>query len=146
MMETDTETPTTVATSDLRIVCDKDELVSRISIVSRAVSTRSSVQVLSGIRLGSSEGKLELAATDMELSLRTNLAGSVTGSGAVVVPAKLLTDIIRLLPAGEVVLEEHDGSLSVTSGSALTDGHTLATPHAFPHCSSPFDQIGRAHV
>ena len=115
MMETDTETA--LATSDLRIVCDKDELVSRISIVSRAVSTRSSVQVLSGIRLGSSEGKLELAATDMELSLRTNLAGSVTGSGAVVVPAKLLTDIVRLLPAGEVVLEEHDGSLSVTSGS-----------------------------
>ena len=115
MMGTDTET--SVATSDLRIVCDKDELVSRISVVSRAVSTRSSVQVLSGIRLGSSEGKLELAATDMELSLRTNLAGSVTGSGAVVVPAKLLTDIVRLLPTGEVVLEEHDGSLTMIAGS-----------------------------
>jgi DNA polymerase III subunit beta len=116
MMET-TDTETTIATNDLRIVCDKDELATRISTVSRAVSTRSSVQVLSGIRLGSSEGKLELAATDMELSLRTSLAGTVTGSGAVVVPAKLLTDIVRLLPAGEVVLEERDGSLNVTSGS-----------------------------
>jgi DNA polymerase III subunit beta len=116
MMET-ADTETTVAASDLRIVCDKDELASRISIVSRAVSTRSAVQVLSGIRLGSSDGSLELAATDMELSLRTSLAGSVTGNGAVVVPAKLLADIVRLLPAGEVVLEEHDGSLSVTSGS-----------------------------
>ena len=116
MMET-TDTETTVATNDLRIVCDKDELVSRISTVSRAVSTRSSVQVLSGIRLGSSEGKLELAATDMELSLRTSLSGAITGSGAVVVPAKLLTDIVRLLPPGEVVLEERDGSLNVTSGS-----------------------------
>lgn len=115
MMETDTET--TVAVSDLRIVCDKDELAGRVAVVSRAVSTRSSVQVLSGIRFGSSDGHLELAATDMELSLRTNLAGTVTGSGAVVVPAKLFADIVRLLPPGEVVLEEQDGSLTVTSGS-----------------------------
>ena len=114
---TETETETTPATSYLRVVCDKDELASRISTVSRAVSTRSSVQVLAGIHLGSSEGKLELAATDMELSLRTSLAGSTSGDGAVVVPAKLLADIVRLLPAGEVVLEEQDGSLSVTSGS-----------------------------
>src|SRR5439155_22660892 len=53
----------------------------------------------------------------MELSLRTSLAGSVSGSGAVVVPSKLLADIVRLLPAGEVTLAEHEGSLSVTSGS-----------------------------
>jgi DNA polymerase-3 subunit beta len=117
MMETDIDTQPAVAASDLRIACDKDDLAARISIVSRAVSTRSTVQVLSGIRLGSSDGVLELAATDMELSLRTTVAGTVTGSGAVVVPAKLLADIVRLLPAGEVVLEEHDGSLSVTSGS-----------------------------
>jgi len=117
MMETDIDTQPAVAASDLRIACDKDDLAARISIVSRAVSTRSTVQVLSGIRLGSSDGVLELAATDMELSLRTTVAGTVTGAGAVVVPAKLLADIIRLLPAGEVVLEEHDGSLSVTSGS-----------------------------
>ena len=115
MMETDTETPVTV--SDLRIACDRDELAARVSIVTRAVSTRSSVQVLAGIRLGSTDGQLELSATDMELSLRTSLAGTVTGSGAVVVPAKLLADIVRLLPAGEVVLEERDGSLAVTSGS-----------------------------
>ncbi len=116
MMETDVETTTTVA-SDLKVVCDKDELASRISVVSRAVSTRSAVQVLSGIRLGSADGNLEVAATDMELSLRTTLPGSATGNGAVVVPAKLLADIVRLLPAGEVTLEEHDGSLSVTSGA-----------------------------
>jgi DNA polymerase-3 subunit beta len=115
MMETDTETA--VAASDLRIVCDKDELAARVAIVSRAVSARSAVQVLSGIRLGLSDGNLELAATDMELSLRTSLPAEVTGSGAVVVPAKLLADIVRLLPAGEVVLEESDSALSVTSGS-----------------------------
>ncbi len=117
MMETTDTEETTVTASDLRVVCDKDELASRIAITSRAVSSRSTVQVLSGIHLGSSNGNLELAATDMELSLRTTVSGSVTGSGAVVVPAKLLADIVRLLPTGEVVLEEHDGSLKVTSGS-----------------------------
>jgi DNA polymerase-3 subunit beta len=118
MIETDIDThPAAAQATDLRVVCDRDELAARVSVVTRAVSTRSSVQVLSGIRLGSSDGLLELSATDMELSLRTTVAGVVSGGGAVVVPAKLLADIVRLLPAGEVVLEERDGSLTVTSGS-----------------------------
>ncbi len=115
MTEIDIETA--VITSDLRVACDRDELATRISIVNRAVSARGAVQVLSGIRLVSSDGSLELSATDMELSLRTSVAGTASGDGAVVVPAKLLADIIRLLPPGEVVLEQQDGSIGVTAGS-----------------------------
>ena len=72
-------------------------------VVSRAVSTRGTVQVLAGILLRAADGALELAATDMELSLRTTLAAEVEGDGAVVVPGKLLADLARLLPDDEVV-------------------------------------------
>jgi DNA polymerase-3 subunit beta len=117
MIETDTDVQAPANANELRITCDRDELVAKVSVVSRAVSTRSTVQVLSGIRLQSGDGGVELAATDMELSLRTILTATTSGAGAVVVPAKLLADIVRLLPAGEVVLEEAEGSLTVTSGS-----------------------------
>jgi DNA polymerase-3 subunit beta len=122
---TDVE-PQTASSGNLRIACDRDVLATRIGVVNRAVSTRSAVQVLSGIRLSSRGSHVELAATDMELSLRTEMAASKADEGAVVVPAKLLADIVRLLPAGDVVLEEQDGSVTVTAGSYSSRLNTYA--------------------
>ena len=74
--------PTTVAEgtntgvsagSHLKLEVARDELVAKLGIVSRAVSTRGTVQVLSGILLRVEAGTITLAATDMELSLRTTL-------------------------------------------------------------------------
>ena len=55
-----------VAGTSLKITCSRDELVSKLGIVSRAVSTRGAVQVLSGVLLRAEGRRLELAATDME--------------------------------------------------------------------------------
>ena len=114
MMETDI-----AVGSGLKVTCDRDELVAKLATVSRVVSARGSVQVLSGVLLRPSEGALELAATDMELSLRTTLAASVEGDSSVVVPGKLLVDLARLLPAAEVTIEyrPEDGVAHISSGS-----------------------------
>jgi DNA polymerase-3 subunit beta len=126
MMETDIVPEPPLVTADLKITCDRDELVSGLSVVTRAVSPRTAVQVLSGIRIGATEDGLELAATDMELSLRARVSASVSGDGAVVVPGKLLSDLARLLPQGEVSLETHEGSLAVSAGSYASRVHTYA--------------------
>jgi DNA polymerase-3 subunit beta len=109
-----------VVGSGIRIVCSKDELVSKLGVVARAVSTRTTVQILGGVLLRAEGGKTELAATDMELSLRTTLAAEVSGEGSVVVPGRLLVDIARTLPAGEVTIEhrENEGVVTLTCGSA----------------------------
>ena len=91
--------------SGLKISCDRDELAARLAAVSRVVSSRGTVQVLAGILLHARDGLLELAATDMELSLRTALSAQIEGDGALVVPGKLLVDLTRLLPPGEVTIE-----------------------------------------
>lgn len=103
----------------LRVTCPTSELATALGVVARAVSTRGAVQVLGGVLLGAEEGKLQLAATDMEISLRSALAADVAGDASVVVPGRLLTDLVRLLPGESVTLsyEEGDGVLSVTSGS-----------------------------
>jgi DNA polymerase III subunit beta len=114
MMETDI-----VVGSAIRAVVARDELASRLALVARASSTRGAVQVLGGILLRARDGLLELEATDMELSLRTTVAASVEGEGAIVVPAKLLGDVVRLLPAAEVTIAHRpeDGVATIESGS-----------------------------
>ena len=103
----------------LRITCSKSDLAAALGVVARAVSTRGAVQVLGGILLRAEEGRLTLSATDMEISLRSSLGGEIAGDASVVVPGRLLTDLVRLLPEDTVTLvhEEGDGVLSVTSGS-----------------------------
>ena len=106
--------------TELRISCTRAELADRLGIVARGLSARSAVQILSGILLRGDSGEVELAATDMELSVRTSLQASVEGDGAVVVPGRLLVELVRLLPEAEVVLEHkaEESVLHVTSGSA----------------------------
>src|ERR671936_742192 len=99
------EAEAVVAQGTLKVACPRDELTRALGIVSRGVSTRTTVQILAGILLHASDGKLELAATDMELSLRTSLEAQVETEGSVVVPGRLLLELTRLLPDPEVAIE-----------------------------------------
>src|SRR5436305_3541547 len=110
----------------LRITCAKDELVQGLTLVGRAVSSRTAIQILSGILLEAQGDELRLAATDMELSLRATVPARVEGDGAAVLPGRTLVDIARLLPGDEVAIE-HRASESVVhlgSGSASYTLHT----------------------
>ena len=111
---------TDMNSTSMKISCTRDELVTKLGIVSRAVSARGAVQVLSGILLSVDEGVLTLAATDMELSLRTTLDAEVEGEGAVVIPGKLLVDLARLLPENDVTIEyrPEEGVAQIVSGTA----------------------------
>jgi DNA polymerase-3 subunit beta len=112
----------------MKLTCSRDEFVAKLGVVSRAVSTRSSVQILAGVLLQAGNGELRLAATDMELSLRTSLEAQVEGDGSVVVPGRLLVDLARLLPDADVQLEHKadEGVLSVVCGSASYRLHTYS--------------------
>ena len=122
-----------VVGTGLRITVSKDELVSALGVVSRAVSTRTSVQILSGILVEAQGSELRLAATDMELSLRATASAQIEGEGAIVLPGKTFADIARLLPAGDVSIEHKpaESVVHVTAGSASYTLHTY-NPKDFP--------------
>src|ERR687897_1090059 len=122
----------------LKITCSRDDLIRQLAIVSRAASTRTAVQVLAGILLRSESGKLELSATDMEISLRTSLEVEVATEGAVVVPGKLLVDLARLLSGEEVSIEHRQGEgvVEIVSGSAVYRIHTY-NAEDFPRLPDP---------
>src|SRR3712207_5424139 len=123
----------TVLATRMRVTCPKEELAQKLGVVGRAVSTRTSVQILTGILLRAEGGALQLAATDMEISLRVALDADVETDGAIVVPGRLLVDIVRLLPGGDVTIEHRaeEGIVHVTSGSASYGLHTY-NPDDFP--------------
>jgi DNA polymerase-3 subunit beta len=132
------ETEVAVAGAALKTSVARDEFIRQLSIVSRAASVRTTVQVLGGILLHAEAGRLELAATDMELSLRSSLDAQVDSDGAVVVPGKLLVDIARLLPGDDVSIEHlaGEGVVEVISGSASYRIHTY-NPEDFPRLPEP---------
>jgi DNA polymerase-3 subunit beta len=106
--------------TEMKITCVRDDLAARLSIVSRGLSTRGAVQILAGVLLHAADGTLDLAATDMELSIRAGLAAEVAGEGSVVVPGRLLTELVRLLPENEVAIEHRveESTVVVSSGSS----------------------------
>jgi DNA polymerase-3 subunit beta len=124
----------TVTLDLLKATVSREQLAEKVGIVSRALSNRASVLVLGGIHMRAGGGSLELAATDMEVSLRASLEAEVGGEGEVVVPGKLLLDIARSLPAAEVSLEylAEESVLLITSGSASYRIHTYSAED-FPH-------------
>ena len=123
----------TVAATTMRVTCGRDELAQKLGVVGRGVSTRSSVHILTGIMLRSEGSRLALAATDMEISLRVSLDAEAAEDGAVVVPGRLLVDIVRLLPPGEVTIEHRaeEGIARLTCGPASYGLHTY-NPEDFP--------------
>ncbi len=112
----------------MKITCSTTHLADRLAIASRATSTRASIQVASGIRISApdAEGPVELAATDLELSLRVPLDAEVEEPGSVVLPARVVHDIVRQLRTDRVTITSTsgDGRAKITSGSGEYGVHT----------------------
>ena len=124
---------TVVSSGTMKVTCAREELTQKLGVVSRGISTRTAVQILGGVLLTASSSRLELAATDMELSLRASLDAEVEDEGAVVVPGRLLVELARLLPESEVSLEQKadEGVVRLASGSFESRLHTY-TAEDFP--------------
>ncbi len=111
----------------MKLSTARDALFAQLQTVTRAASTRSAVQALSGVQIQATGGAIELRATDMEIALRVPLEGDIAREGAVVLPARLLVDVVRALPANELTLELRaaEQDVELTSGSATFHIRTL---------------------
>ncbi|MBN1632204.1 MAG: DNA polymerase III subunit beta [Thermoleophilia bacterium] len=111
----------------MKLVTTKQALVECLGIANKAVSSRSSIQVLSGVLLDARDEGTMVSATDMEISIKAPLAGTVEEAGSLVLPARLATDIARSLPAGQVVIEQRLGEtqVEIRAGESLFNLHSL---------------------
>jgi DNA polymerase III subunit beta len=104
----------------MKITSQRDSLLEALQVVSRAVSARAALQALTGVLLSAENGSLKLRATDTELGLEISPEVKVEGDGDVVLPGRLLVDIVRSLPQGEVTLalREAERDVEITAGSS----------------------------
>jgi DNA polymerase III subunit beta len=126
----------------VKLSTSSQELLGQLQLVSRVASTRSAVQALSGVQLAAGEA-VELRATDMEVGLRVPLTATIERQGTVVLPARLLVDVVRQLPAGDVTLEHRptEQDVEVIAGPARFHIRTLRAEDFPPLPDAGGDQI-----
>ncbi len=101
----------------MKITCKQQELSRGLAVVSHAVSSRSTLPILSNILLATDQGRLKLAATNLEIGINCWVDVEIQEEGATTVPARLLTDFVNSLPQGAVdlMVPEDSNTLSIKS-------------------------------
>ena len=114
------------------------DLLTQLGVAARVASTRSAVQALSGVQLSAAAEGAELRATDMEVGLRVPLAAAVEREGMVVLPARLMLEVARLLAGDRASFELRpaEQDVEVVSGSATFHIRTLRAED-FPPLPEP---------
>ena len=107
----------------MKVTVLQENLARGLSTVSRAVSPRSTLPVLSNILIASDEGRLRLSATNLELGITCWIPARIDQEGSTTVPARTFGDLINTLPADQVqlTLDPQTQSLHVQGGSSNND-------------------------
>lgn len=114
----------------MKLVCDKEELSKGLQSVLRSVGVRAGIPALSGVLVELTDQDLSLTTTDLELTTRIKLP--LTGeAGKVLVPARLLAEIVRSLPSDDVEFITDNGTVRVAGGRARFEIRSLP-PEDFP--------------
>jgi len=88
----------------VKILISQESLNATLATVARAVSTKNTIPVLSGVYLSARNGNLTIRATDMELAIEAVTPCEVISEGEIVLPARYFTDLIRRIPYGNIEL------------------------------------------
>src|SRR5829696_1596699 len=112
----------------MKLSVPRDSLSAGLQLVGRAVSSRGTLPSLGGILLIAGDGSVTLRATDMELALSRTLAdANVATEGSALLPGRLIADVVRSLPPGDVSLEvrSEQRDVEVAGGAARFHIRTL---------------------
>jgi len=107
----------------MKAIVNQQQLAHGLSIVSRAVSPRSTLPVLANVLVATDEGRLRLSATNLELGITCWIGAQVMEEGAITVPSRTLVDLVNTLPNEPVsmALNTRNQTLTVRCGYSNTD-------------------------
>jgi len=107
----------------MKVIVNQQKLAHSVNMVSRAVSPRSTLPVLSNILVKTDDGRLRLSATNLELGITCWINASFESEGAITVPARTFTDLVSNLPSDKVslTLDHSTQTLNVRCGTSETN-------------------------
>ena len=98
----------------MKLICSKSNLLKGVSIVSKAVPSRTTMAILDCILIDASANEIKLTANDMELGIETKIEGEIVERGVIALDAKIFSEIVRKLPDNDVTIET-DASFKTTN-------------------------------
>ncbi len=105
----------------MRVSCMQDKLARGLSTVNRAVASRSTLPVLSNIFVGTDNGRLKLAATNLEIGITTWVEAKIEEGGSTTLPAKLFADLVNQSPPERINLDLKERSQEMHYRCASVD-------------------------
>ncbi|MBM4405436.1 MAG: DNA polymerase III subunit beta [Chloroflexi bacterium] len=89
----------------MKLSCLQENLSRGLAIVGRAVATRTTLPITNNVYLATENGRLKLAATNLEIAIVHWVGAKIEKEGAITVPARLLTDFVNSLPNDKVEMD-----------------------------------------
>lgn len=107
----------------MKLTITQQQLSHGLSIVTRAVSPRSTLPVLNNILITTDEGRLRLSATNLEMGITSWIGAQIEEEGSITVPARIFSDLISTLPGDKVdlSLNTRTQTLNVHCGTSNFD-------------------------
>lgn len=102
----------------MKFIAQRDDMIRGIAIAQRAMPARSTLSALEGIYMEAREGGVMFKCSDMVLCIETLIEAQVSEKGALVLPGRLFSDIVRKLPEGAVKVEMGDNQIRIECGTA----------------------------
>ena len=103
----------------MKFSCSQSTLIKALNIVSKAVTSRTTIPILKGILINvDEEGFITMSASDLDISIENKFEVVDYEPGEIVVQAKLFSDIIRKLPSEIIYIEENEGNLIIRCSSS----------------------------
>lgn len=97
----------------MKIICKQADLAKGLSIVSHAVSSKSTLPILANIRIEATEEWLKLSATNLEIGINCIIDAEISGVGITTLPAKTFIDLVNSLRPGQIELSTEEESFDV---------------------------------
>ena len=116
----------------MKFICDKNEISEAISNVSRAVSQKSTIPALEGIKVRISSGSVELTAYNLEMGIRTSINANTEGDGEFVVSARLFSEFTRRMSGDEITFDIDDNLVISISCSATECSFPAMSASEYP--------------
>ncbi len=111
----------------MKFTCSRQKLNEAVANVQRAVSPKSTTPALEGILIKTGNGKISLCGYDLELGITTTIEAEIQQEGAIVINARLFSDIIRRMPENQILIETND-KLMVYLQSGKVDYKIIGMP------------------
>lgn len=129
----------------MRLISSKEDLLFAVQIAQRAVSLKSPLPILSGIKFETEDDLLIVTATDLEVGVKCSVKASILEQGSAVLPAKYVSELIRRLPDIPILFnsDPSTGSLTIKYGESETNINGFPVEEfpevSLPSCDNNFD-------